>query len=156
MLPSQNMEQKQFGHKQSTAREASEDEGHVNLQEAMGFKKPAAALKKAKAASKPWKKDLKSKKPATSSPLKKGKALKKAGRPPWVKIRKTMAKKPERAYLVGAHHALEKVKLIVGVSHKKSVHYPWVIDKIWEALLKDHLTKAEAVQMREELCCQYP
>ena len=150
------MEQKKFGQKQSTAREASEDEGHVNLQEAMGFKKPAAALKKAKAASKPWKKDLKSKKPATSSPLKKGKALKKAGRQPWVKIRKTMAKKPERAYLVGAHHALEKVKLIVEVSHKKSVHYSWVIDKIWEALLKDHLTKAEAVQMREELCCQYP
>ena len=136
---------KKFGQKQSTAREAS-----------MGFKKPAAALKKAKAASKPWKKDLKSKKPATSSPLKKGKALKKAGRQPWVKIRKTMAKKPERAYLVGAHHALEKVKLIVEVSHKKSVHYSWVIDKIWEALLKDHLTKAEAVQMREELCCQYP
>jgi hypothetical protein len=147
---------KRFGQKQSTAREASEDEGHVNLQEAMGFKKPAAALKKAKTASKPLKKDLKSKKPATSSPLKKGKALKKAGREPWVKIRKTMAKKPERAYLVGAHHTLEKVKLIVEVSHKKSVHYSWVIDKIWEALLKDHLTKAEAVRMREELCCQYP
>ena len=95
---------KKFGQKQSTAREASEDEGHVNLQEAMGFKKPAAALKKAKTASKPLKKDLKSKKPATSSPLKKGKALKKAGREPWVKIRKTMAKKPERAYLVGAHN----------------------------------------------------
>ena len=88
--------------------------------------------------------------------MKKGKTLKKAGREPWVKIRKTMAKKPERAYLVGAHHTLEKVKLIVEVSHKKSVQYSWVIDKIWEALLKDHLTKAEAVQMREELCCQYP
>eukprot|EP00435_Cladocopium_sp_Y103_P049613 s1376_g15.t1 len=132
------------------------DEGHANLQEAMGFKKPAAALKKPKAASKPLKKDLKSKKPSTSSPLKKGKTLKKADRKPWVQIRKTMAKKPERAYLVGAHHTLEKVKLIVVVSYKKNVHYSWVIDKIWEALLKDHLTKAEAVQMREELCCQYP
>ena len=66
-----------------------------------------------------------------------------------------MAKKPERAYLVGARHTLEKVKLIAEVSHKKSLHYSLVIDKIWEALLQDHLTKAEAIQMREELCCQY-
>eukprot|EP00435_Cladocopium_sp_Y103_P030752 s1600_g7.t1 len=46
---------KKFGQKQSTAREVSEDEGHVNLQEAMVSKKPAAAMKKAKAASKPLK-----------------------------------------------------------------------------------------------------
>ena len=151
-----------MGQRQSTPRPALEDEGHGDLQEAMGFKKPfkkpaAAALKKAKkTAPKPLKKDLGGKKPATSSPLKKDKTLKKVDRKPWVKIRKTLAKKPERSYLVGAHHSQEKLRLIVEVSQKKSVHYSWIIDKIWAALLKDHLTKAEAVELRETLCCQYP
>jgi len=54
---------------------------------------------------------------------------------------------------VGARQELEKAKLIVEVS-KKSKHYSWIIDKIWEALLKDKLAKAEAVKTRDAMCLQ--
>ena len=125
--------------------EVLEDEGHPKLQEAMGFKKPAASLKKAS-----------TRKRATSSSLKKDHTLKKDSRKAWIKIRKTIAKNPARSYLVGTHQELEKAKLIVEVSQKKSKHYSWIIDKIWEALLKDNLSKAEAVKMRDAMCLQYP
>ena len=141
--PPRIWKRKKVGGNRSTV---PEDEGHPKLQEAMGFKKPAAFLKKEKG----------TRKPATSSSLKKDHTLKKDERKPWKKISKTVAKNPARSYLVGAHEKLDKAKLIVEVSQKKSKHYSWIIDKIWEALLKDHLTKAEAVQMRETMCLQYP
>ena len=142
--PPRIWKRKKVGPKQRTE-EVLEDEGHPKLQEAMGFKKPAASLKKAS-----------TRKRATSSSLKKDHTLKKDSRKAWIKIRKTIAKNPARSYLVGTHQELEKAKLIVEVSQKKSKHYSWIIDKIWEALLKDNLTKAEAVKMRDAMCLQYP
>ena len=73
-------------------------------------------------------------------------------RRPWLKITKTSAKNPERSYLCGTKGKGGKCKLIVEVSKKRSNRYGLIIGKIKEALEKKHLTKEEAVQMREELC----
>ena len=129
--PPRIWKRKKLAPKQRTE-EVLDDEGHPKLQEAMGFKKPAALLKKAS-----------TRKRATSSSLKKDHTLKKDGRKAWIKIRKTIAKNPARSHLVGTHQELEKAKLIVQMFQKK--------DKIWEALLKDN-----AVKMRDAMCLQYP
>ena len=106
--PPRIWKRKKVGPKQRTE-EVLEDEGHPKLQEAMGFKKPAASLKKAS-----------TRKRATSSSLKKDHTLKKDSRKAWIKIRKTIAKNPARSYLAGTHQELEKAKLIVEVSQKKA------------------------------------
>ena len=38
----------------------------------------------------------------------------------------------------------------------KTIQYSWVVDRIKESLEKDHLTKGEALQMREDLCAEFP
>ena len=134
--PPRIWKRKRVGGNRSTV---PEDEGHPKLQEAMGFKKAAASLKKEKGARKPatssslkrekgarkpatsssLKKEKGARKPATSSSLKKDHTLKKGERKPWKKISKTIAKNPARSYLVGAHQKLDKAKLIVEVSQKK-------------------------------------
>lgn len=135
------------GHQSAKAEVASET-GHSELQEAMCLRqKPAAALKKAPCASPSTLKKVKT--------LKKDSALK-HGRKPWAKITKTTASKPERCYLIGAHEPGEKLRLIVEVSKKRSLQYIYIIDMIKEALHKKHLTKEEALDMRDDLCCQFP
>ena len=119
--PPRIWKRKRVGGNRSTV---PEDEGHPKLQEAMGFKKAAASLKKEKGARKPatsssLKKEKGARKPATSSSVKKDHTLKKGERKPWKKISKTVAKNPARSYLVGAHQKLDKAKLIVEVSPKK-------------------------------------
>ena len=152
---------------------ASDDSGHPALQDAMGLarKKPAAALKKAKCpTSKPLEEDKVKpnkaglKKHGHAKPLKKdtakgkpdGKPLKKEVRKPWAKISKTISLKSERCYLCGAHEGETKKHLIVEVTKKRSLQYVFIIDRIKQALEKDHITKAEALKMREDLCSQFP
>ena len=100
------------------------------------MKKEKATLKKEKKSS------------SKSMPLEKG-------RKPWVKIYRTIAKQPARAYLRG-YTAGERIHLIVEVSATRCPdHYIQIIDEIWEALEKNALTKAEAKELREELCHKY-
>ena len=75
----------------------------------------------------------------------KGPSLEKEGRKPWLKIRKTEAKKQPRAYLVGTTQEGGKLKLIVEVTAKRCPDYSQVIDEIWTSLDTDALTKAEAL-----------
>ena len=100
------------------------------------LKKPAAAVVKPSAL----------KKPAAAVPT---------GAKAWLKINKTMAKKPERAYLCGTKTIGEKSRLIVEVSRAKSSKYSLIIDKIKQALEKDHLSKEEAKALKQELCKKY-
>jgi hypothetical protein len=118
-----------------------------------GLKKPAAALKKAAGTSKTIKKNSLKKEPEKKTPTEKA-SLKK-DRQPWAKISKTTPRNPARCYLTGCHHKDEKKFLIVEVSHKWSLQYSFVVDRIKEALEKDHLTKEEALQMRVDLCAQF-
>eukprot|EP00435_Cladocopium_sp_Y103_P007990 s3238_g2.t1 len=99
------------------------------------MKKPAAIMKKPSAALK------------EAAVPNQGKA--------WLKINKTRAKKPERAYLCGTKKIGEKNRLIVEVSRSKSSNYNLIIDKIKAALEKDHLSKEEAKALKEELCSKY-
>ena len=78
-------------------------------------------------------------------------------RKPWVKIRKTVAKKSNpRAYLTGTKEEGSPLQLIVEVTAKRCPEgYMEVIDQIWTSLEKDGLTKEEAVDLREKLCKQW-
>ena len=155
------------------ARHQASEPVHQNLKASLGLsqgglkkpaaalKKPAAALKKPaaalkKAAGKPkaikknaLKKEIEEKRPTKNAPLKKG-------RQPWARISKTTARNPARCYLTGCHHKDEKKFLIVEVTQKWSLQYSFVVDRIKEALEKDHLTKEEALQMRVDLCAKFP
>lgn len=147
-------------------REPEDETSHPDLKKSLGLvnKKPASLKKekvsKPKPSSPKKKKGLK--KPGKKASLKKpamhgaSQASLKKDRLPWVKILKTTGKKPERCYLLGAHDLAEKPRLIVEVTKAKSNNYSWIIDKIWESLKKDHLTKEEALQMREDLCAKFP
>lgn len=125
-------------------------ERQENLQDKLGYTASAASKKpKAKAKTgleKPVKKSLKKK--SKSSEIKAG------ARKPWVKIHKTMAKSPRRAYLLGST-GLEKPRLIVEVSEKRCPQFEAVIDEIRAAMEKDHLTKAEVLDLREKLCAKH-
>ena len=77
------------------------------------------------------------------------------GRVPWFKIKKTLAKKPERAYLTGSLEKGGKLKLIAEVTQKRCPQYEEIIDAIKEALEKDSLSKAEALELRESFCVNY-
>ena len=120
------------------------------LQQALGYgtkayKKPAAALR--------------TKKPAAALGKAKKATLEKVDgqRKPWVKIKKTIAKKSNpRAYLTGTKEEGSKLQLIVEVTAKRCpAGYLEIIDQIWTSLEKDHLTKEEAVNLRENLCKQW-
>lgn len=82
-------------------------------------------------------------------------SLKKDGRKPWLKLRKTMAKKPARAYIMGTTEEHAKLSLIVEVPETWSKQYEKIIDQILAALKKDSLTKREALDMRLELVHKY-
>jgi len=79
-------------------------------------------------------------------------------RKPWVKISRTIAKHNPRAYLVGTTSHCKGAKLlhIVTVTQKNSAMYVAITDRIHEALKKDHLTKEEAVQLKNRLLQQQP
>ena len=74
-----------------------------------------------------------------------------------MKIKKTIAKKSNpRAYLTGTKEEGSKLQLIVEVTAKRCpAGYLEIIDQIWTSLEKDHLTKEEAVNLRENLCKQW-
>ena len=88
----------------------------------------------------------------------KAKALAKGGsssgsKPPWWRLRITRSLKPPRAYITGSKEVgAKKLPLIVEVSGKRSKKYNQVIDMIYRELQDKHLTKEEAIQLRDELC----
>ena len=71
-----------------------------------------------------------------------------------MKLNKTHAKKPERAYITGTHVAGGKMKLVVEISRARSIKYAEHIDTILCKLNAKNLTKEEAIQLRETLCKQ--
>ena len=73
-------------------------------------------------------------------------------RKPWVKLKVTYASKPERAYIQGCSGPGEKKRLIVEVSRYRSELYREHIETLYKLLQDEHLTKAEAMEMKEELC----
>ena len=103
-------------------------------------KKPASGLEKPKAGKK---------KPAAREA-----APQKETRKPWVKLRQVNPTNPERSYLQGKHEG-GNMHLIIEVTAHRCLQYREVIEKIKAALAKDALTKAEAKQLREELCHKY-
>jgi hypothetical protein len=78
------------------------------------------------------------------------------GEGPWLKLSKTNASKPERAYILGCHSKDEKMKLVVEVAKTWSSQYSFVIDQILKALREENLTKEQAKELRAKLCEQYP
>ena len=117
------------------------------LKKEQALKKPAAA--KAKNAKKGTiKKGTLEKEVSKQPPLKKDTGNK---RIPWVKLRKTVARKPARAYICGAHDPKNKVHLVIEVSEKMTPNFENTIDRIYLALKKDNLTKQEARDMRAAL-----
>ena len=136
----------------------------AGLEHAFGFKEKrkgkktkALAPGKAKALAKGKAKALAKGK---SKALAKGKAkaLAKGGsssgsKPPWWRLRITRSLKPPRAYITGSKEVgAKKLPLIVEVSEKRSKKYNQVIDMIYRELQDNHLTKEEAIQLRDELC----
>ena len=96
------------------------------------MKKPAALVKRAEATSE---------KHNSTNPV---------ARKPWLKLSKVNAKNPERAYITGSQEPGEKNRLIVEISMKRSASYSAHIDAILAKLRENHLTKNEAIQLREE------
>ena len=97
------------------------------------LKKEDESLKKEKATLKKEKESS-----SKSMPLEKG-------RKPWVKIYRTIAKQPARAYLRGYTAGERTVS-----ATRCPDHYIQIIDEIWEALEKDAMTKGEAKELREK------
>ena len=78
-------------------------------------------------------------------------------RAPWVKLRKTLARNPERTYITGTQDPVKKnLNLIVEVSKVRSSRHEEIADRIMESLKKDSITKEEALAMRQRLSEQYP
>ena len=137
----------------------------AGLEHAFGFKKSskkrkhskALAKGKAKALAKGKAKAL-AKGKAKASAKGKAKALAKGptssgSKPPWWRLRMTRSLKPPRAYITGSKEVgAKKLPLIVEVSGKRSEKYNQVIDMIYKELQENHLTKEEAIQLRDELC----
>ena len=96
------------------------------------------------------------KKPAAAKVTVKGNDTKASDHRPWLKIKTTVAKKPERAYLTGTKEMGEKSRLIVEVSKVRSKRCLKVIGKIMQALKKENLSKEEAIALRGQLCLEYP
>ena len=114
------------------------------------LKRPASALGKAEKAKPKKNADLKGKKENGKT------SLEKEVRKPWLKIKKTVAKKNPRAYLTGTTEKGGKLKLIVEVSGARCPKWhSQMIDEIWTSLEKEALTKSEARDLREKLCKQW-
>ena len=133
-----------------------EDSQQAHLQEAMGLGQPKAMKKKKK-------KDAKKKENLTKVDLGKKKDLTKVFKKPakqeapstrrkWHKLRVTEASNPERSYITGCHEACQKLHLIVEVSRKRTVKYKQVIGVIKRRLEDEHLSKEEAIALRNTLC----
>ena len=75
---------------------------------------------------------------------------------PWLVLQKTVAKKPERAYVLGTKVEGLKPRLIVEATKTRSQKYSWVLDRIIDSLRKGNLSKPEAIALREKMCKQYP
>ena len=122
-------------------------EVHGGLKDAMGVLKKPATKKGS------LKKETSKKQALKKVPLKKVEATE---RKPWDKIYMTTAKKPERCYLTGRHSKEEGKFLIVEVTKTMSLQYRFIIGRIKDSLEKEHITKHEAIQMREALCLKHP
>ena len=74
----------------------------------------------------------------------------------WAKLSKTIAKSPARSYILGSLEEGQKSKLIVEVSVKRSTRYVWIIDQIMQELRSKHLSKEDALKLRDDLCAKHP
>ena len=72
--------------------------------------------------------------------------MEKEERKPWLKIKKTVAKKNPRSYLPGT---TEKRWKVCPDWHSQ------MIGEIWTSLEKESLTKSEAKDLREKLCKEW-
>ena len=135
------------------------ERGQSELKEAMGIKEVKDKRKKnckKKSAKKPvaMKKKaavgLKQKPAAHISPCPKGPSSSKR---PWQKLRITNALKPvPRTYITGTYEKSGKCILIVEVSSKRSPEHRQVANHILRKLQEKHLTKQQALALRDELC----
>ena len=149
---------------QQTACQKQEVErGEGELKEAMGIKE-AKGKKKKICNNKSKKKSAKepvalkkkaalalTKKPAAHiGPCPKGPSSSKRA---WQKLRITNAHKPvPRTYITGTYERSGKCSLIVEVSSKRSPEHRQVANHILRKLQKEHLTKQQALALRDELC----
>ena len=120
----------------------NEEQKKKTLRTAMGFvlKKPAALKKEEK-------KEQPAEQHAEVGPVEGCK---------WFKLSKTVAKNPERSYIMGSLAKGQKMRLIVEVPRTWSSKYSEIIDQIMQQLREKHLTKDQAKELRSELCKQYP
>ena len=137
----------------------------AGLEHAFGFKKKSKKRKHSKALAKGKAKALakgkaKALAKGKAKALAKGKAKALAkgatssgSKPPWWRLRITRSLKPPRAYITGSKEVgAKKLPLIVEVTGKRSEKYNQVINMIYKELQENHLTKEEAIQLRDELC----
>jgi NADH-quinone oxidoreductase subunit C len=120
--------------------------------------KATAALAKGKAAPAAKAKAAPGGKAAAAAKAKAAPAARLRGeaRVPWVKLRKTHAKKPERSYITGTQIQGGKLHLIVEVTRARSSRYADIVERIIEDLEKESITKPEALGLRDTLCEMYP
>lgn len=96
-------------------------------------------------------------KAAKAKPEAKGKAKAKPRqdeglRKPWFKLKVSNGNKPcKRRYICGTTEEGGKLHLIVEVSEKMHANYYAIADEIHQHLVAEHLTKAEALEMRANL-----
>ena len=135
---------RRLGSKADKSWEESSQQAH--LQEAMGLGQGKAMKKKKK------KKDAKKKENFTKVLKKPAKQEAPSTRRKWHKLRVTEARNPERSYITGCHEACQKLHLIVEVSRKRTVKYREVIGVIKRRLEDEHLSKEEAIALRNTLC----
>ena len=130
---------------QQATKTSQTKEQKTNLKEDLGF---VAAMKR------PAKKIAKAKSEANSKkPLPKGNGSTPTyPRKEWTKLRVTKSsKEPLRAYITGTTETggKGKLSLIVETTHKNHPKYLEILEHIKEKLEKDHLTKVEAVELRQ-------
>ncbi|CAJ1433808.1 unnamed protein product [Effrenium voratum] len=117
----------------------------TDLKIRMGFvsKKPAALAKRAK------------KRPSAQQDVTAASEPSSGARLPWLKLKKVNATKPERQYVTGTKEpGSKKLKLVVEVTKKRSSKFAQHIDTIMSKMRTNHLTKEEALQLKEDLCQQ--
>ena len=98
-------------------------------------------------------------------PLPKGKAMKRpvaslAGtskkvRKPWAKLYQVNAASPRRVYITGKKEGDDKAHLVVEISQARSCHFKQIAKRLLSALKTEHLTKAEALQLKASLLKEY-
>ena len=105
----------------------------------IGMKKPAAKMPKGKS------------KPSSKS-LVKGVAPASYPRKEWTKLKVTKSNKaPLRSYICGTTEPGGKVHLIVETRHAKNPKYLEILEEIKLKLETEHITKQEAICLRDEL-----